>query len=78
MKDFQKLTEEIAALQDKMEWETGVRRIERLLQERAAELDRGEKSFLKGRLGYFLHFIAMRSCLRPILHSSANSTATTS
>ena len=57
MKDFQKLTEEIAALQDKMEWETGVRRIERLLQERAAELDRGEKSFLKGRLGYFLHFI---------------------
>lgn len=57
MKDFQKIAEELAVLQNNMEWETGVRRIEHLLQKRAAELDRGEKSFLHGRLGYFLHFI---------------------
>lgn len=56
MKDFPKITEELATLQDEGRWEHGVERIEYFLQHEA-ELAHGEKSFLYGRLGYFLHFI---------------------
>ena len=57
MKDFSKITEELAVLQNEARWDEGAERIEYLLQRRGAELDRGEKSFLCGRLGYFLHFV---------------------
>ena len=57
MKDFPKIAEELAVLQNTMKWEPGIARIKYLLRRRGAELDRGEKSFLCGRLGYFLHFV---------------------
>ena len=57
MKDFSKIAGELAVLQDKGRWEAGIERVEYLLRRRASELERGEKSFLCGRLGYFLHFV---------------------
>ena len=57
MKDFSKITEELAVLQERTDWAQGTERIGRLLEKHGAELDRGEKSFLYGRLGYFLRFL---------------------
>ena len=57
MKDFPKITEELAVLQNEGRWEEGIERTEHLLKHCAAELDPGEKSFLCGRYGYFLHFV---------------------
>ena len=57
MKDFSKIAEELAVLQSRGRWEAGVERMEYMLRRHAADLDRGERSFLCGRLGYFLHFI---------------------
>ena len=57
MKDFSKITEELAVLQERTDWAQGTERIGQLLEKHGAELDRGEKSFLYGRLGYFLRFL---------------------
>lgn len=57
MKDFSKITEELAVLQERTDWAQGTERIGWLLEKHGAELDRGEKSFLYGRLGYFLRFL---------------------
>ena len=57
MKDFSKITEELAVLQERTDWAQGTERIGRLLEKHGAELDRGEKSFLYGRLGYLLRFL---------------------
>ena len=57
MKDFSKIAEELAVLQSRGRWEAGVERMEYMLRRHAADLDRGERSFLCGRLGYFLHFV---------------------
>ena len=57
MKYFSKITEELAVLQERTDWAQGTERIGQLLEKHGAELDRGEKSFLYGRLGYFLRFL---------------------
>ncbi len=57
MKDFSKITAEIADLQEKCEWDLGIERVEYLLKKHAKKLARGEKSFLYSKLGYFLRFV---------------------